>query len=278
MLPPGPTVASLQESDILASLSAFARAFNTDRETLRRCLVSHDVEHAGERGGHKLYALRHVYQAWCDDTQETDPDKLSPFKRRAWYQGETEKLSLQQRMGELVNATEMERVIGQLNQLYVRGLETLQDVLERDCGLRPEQAMTLERHVDTLRIDLHAAVANLAGEPAADPPADDESQPARTPSMAKPRKKAKPRAKAKTKKKPTPKTGPGSAVEEAVELLRRELRSGPRPTSKLIAKAKAAGLSETSLRRAKASLGDELVAKRQGKGWVWLLAGVAELD
>lgn len=267
MFPGGPTVASLHESDILASLSAFARAFNTDRETLRRCLLEHEIEPAGERAGHKLYALRHVYHAWAEETEETDPDKLTPFKRRAWYQGEREKVTLQELRGELVPALEMERHLGQVLQLLVRGLETAPDVVERECGLSPKQAASFERHIDKVREDLYQAVLESGAEsdepPQVEPQAkNDLPVPVTSAQKRKPKRKAARPAAA----------GTSSAVEDGVTFLQKALARGPRPSSELIAEGKKSGLSEATLRRAKASMGEAIEARRQGRGWAWQLA------
>jgi hypothetical protein len=63
-----------------------------------------------------------------------------------------------------------------------------------------------------------------------------------------------------------------SALEEAVEFLKEELAGGPVPSKELLKKAKAEGISEKTLRRAKSLLGVE--SKMQGRErWVWTLPG-----
>jgi len=256
-----PTVANLHDSDILASLSAFARAFGTDRETLRRCLLEHDVEPSGERAGHKLYALRHAYEAWTATVENVDPDKLKPFQRKAWYQGDREKLNLQLERGQLVDAAEMERTIGRLNQLFVRGLETLEDVIERDCGLNPQQASTMQRHADQLREELYKLIAgeDIDEELTDAPP---EVPVTKTPPEL-------PIARPPVERPVSRETG--SAVDDGIRFLQAELAKGPRPTAELLEAGKKVGLSETTLRRAKAQLGKGIAARKQGRGWVWQL-------
>lgn len=261
LFPGAPIVANINEADILASLSAWARAFSTDRETLRRVLLEREVQPVAERAGHKLYAARHVYRAWSEGADETDPDKLSPFKRRAWYQGEREKMRLQQERGELVADIEVERTYSRLAQLFVRGLETIQDRLERDAGLTPQQATVLERHIDRMREELAKEVLSRGtdeddGVELAEPPAEDAPPP---------------RAAAP----PAPPAG-SSAVDDAIAFLRRSLAEGARPTAELIADGKKVGLSEATLRRGKAQMGAEVIARRQGRGWVWELAQDAQ--
>jgi len=268
LFPGAPKVADLNEADILASLSAWARAFGTDRETLRRVLLEREVQPVAERAGHKLYAARHVYKAWSEGTDETDPDKLSPFKRRAWYQGEREKMHLQIERGELVPSIEVERTMGRLMQLFVRGLETLQDRVERDAGLAPAQATVIERHVDRIREELHAEIAGRASD-------DEEPEASATSTAAQPEQtlaEATPSAPPAAAAPP-----PGStAIDDAISFLRRALAAGARPTTELIDDAKKVGLSEATLRRAKAQMGAEVIARRQGRGWVWELAQDAQ--
>lgn len=268
-----PAVASLPEADILASLSAFARAFETDRETLRRCLLDHGVQHVSERSGRGLYSLRDVYRAWTaapTEGDDNDPDKLSEatlrraFRRKAWWQGEREKLHLQRERRALVDALDVEQTLGKLNQLYVRGLETLEDVLERDAGLTPEQAQRMQRHVDQLREDLYKQVINgLATDP--DSHTDESAPPA-----------AGGVATSLSKESVAPAMGGagpagGSALADGIAFLRRELAGGPRRTSDLIAAARELAISEGTLRRAKAELGNEIKAKRDGRAWAWQL-------
>jgi len=260
-----PTVASPQSSEVLASLSAYAWAFDTDRETLRRCLLESSVKHVTERSGRGLYSLRDVFRAWTSvaaDVAEGDPDKLSEatlrraFKRRAWWQGEREKLHYQREKKQLVDATDVERVFARLMQIFVRGLETLGDVLERDSGLTPQQADRVEAHINQVREDLYKAA--VADE-------DEDEQPQTTVEASTPATREPPPS---TKSPPTA----SSAVEDAVAFLRRELAGGARATSDLIGAARKLAISEATLRRAKAQMKKEIEAKRRGRGWAWQLA------
>ncbi len=255
MFPGGPSVASLHETDLLASLSAFARAFGTDRETLRNCIVENEIQPAGERAGHKLWALRHVYQAWTATPEEQDPDKLSPFKRRAWYQGEREKLALQVSRGELVDALEVERTLGRLMQVLARGLETVLDVIERDCGLSPSQASAGEKHIDEIREELYRELTAVDDETDPDTPAVGASE--ETPAVP---------------RKAPPASEASNAVEIAIAFLKHELADGPKGTKAILEAGKASGLSESTMRRARKTLGDRITAKREGRGWVWVLS------
>lgn len=245
----GANVSKLEDGDILASLSAWARVFGVERETLRRRLVDAGVSSKGERRGFPVYGGRDVFTAWVSGPEaRVDPDALTPFNRRAWYQGEHEKLKLQVERGELVPTLEVEQTLGKLAKLFAQGMDTLIDTVERDVGLSAPQARKMEQHIDRLRENLYR---EIVGQP---DPAED------------------PGPKVQTSVPAAAREAPAaSALESAVVFLREVLAGGARPTADLIAAAKEAGISQGTLRRAKAQLGEGVTARREGKGWVWSL-------
>ena len=243
----GANVSKLEDGDILASLSAWARCFGTSRETLQNRLVEANVTAKGKRQGYPLYGGRDVFSAWISGPDAPiDPDALPQFQRKAFWETENLKLTIQLRRGELVPAIEVEQTMGKLAKMFALGLDTLLDTIERDVGLQPMQAAKLEQHIDRLRENLYQAITAQAEEP---PPAPEE-----------------PKQKPAAKPKPSP---AGSVLEEAIAFLKKAIAGGPQPTGELVAAAKKAGISEGTLRRAKAQLGKEIVARREGRGWVW---------
>lgn len=239
----GANVSKIEDGDILASLSAWARIFATERETLRRRLLAVNVTAKGERHGYPVYGGRDVVSAWLSGPEaRIDPDALTPFQRRAWYQGEHEKMRLQVERGELVPAIEVEQTLGKLAKRFVQGMDTMIDTIERDVGLSPAQAHKLEQHLDRTREEIYQAIVEESQVGKEQPTPDEPVPPA-----------------------------PGSALDDAIEFLRKALARGPKQTVKLVASAKKAGISEGSLRRAKKQL-PEVSAERQGRHWVWQLA------
>ena len=61
----------------------------------------------------------------------------------------------------------------------------------------------------------------------------------------------------------------GAALADAIEFLEFELGSGPRPAKEIESEAIAAGISESTLKRAKAKLGVESVRSTFGSGGMW---------
>jgi len=88
-------------------------------------------------------------------SSEIDPEKLDPFKRRAHYQAEAEKLVLQQKRGELVPRIEMEAEQGRVAKIVTECLETLPDKLERDAGLTAKQAAIVEKACNVVREQMY---------------------------------------------------------------------------------------------------------------------------
>jgi hypothetical protein len=62
-----------------------------------------------------------------------------------------------------------------------------------------------------------------------------------------------------------------SARAEAVAFLRDTLAGGPVPSKRIIADARACGIAEKTLRRAKSDLGIEAVKEAMGSGWLWTI-------
>lgn len=110
------------------------------------------------RSGRGQYPLAQSVRGYVTFLQQTasgmegiDPDKLEPFKRKAHYLAEAEKLNLEKQRGELVPRIEVEQEQGRIAKIVNGVLETATDILERDAGLTPKQAHKLQESIDRLR-------------------------------------------------------------------------------------------------------------------------------
>lgn len=122
------------------SLSALAREFGVDRETLRKRLAAVDVAPAGEHRGNSLWRLRDVYQAVITGPDSPiDPAALPPFQRKAHYQAKQEEIRYLEQCGELVLKIEFEHQLIRITKMFVFALDTLPEALERSCSLQPVQ-------------------------------------------------------------------------------------------------------------------------------------------
>lgn len=114
----------------------------------------------GSRGKYPLVGVVRAYVRYLRQTGtaegQIDPDKLKPFERHAHYKAEKEKLAVEQERGELIPRIEVEQEQARIAKIVAHGLETLPDVLERDCALAPEVVARMERHIDAVRERMYA--------------------------------------------------------------------------------------------------------------------------
>lgn len=86
---------------------------------------------------------------------ETDPDKLEPFKRKAHYQAELDKLKLQTERGELTPQIQTEEMLAHAFKILGHELETIPDILERDTGATAQQLAKIETIIDAAREQIY---------------------------------------------------------------------------------------------------------------------------
>ena len=76
---------------------------------------------------------------------------MLPPDRKAWFQSERERLKFQQETGELIPASEVTREFSSMAKAVVQVLETLPDILERDCAMTPAAVVRVQQVIDDLR-------------------------------------------------------------------------------------------------------------------------------
>lgn len=146
---------------LLCSISTLAAEFGMTRETVAKRIADAGVAPSGERGGYPVYRLKSVLQALLSISADgrVDPEKLDPFKRKAHYQAEAERLDLERQAGELIPRIEVEREQARVFVAIAQKLETLTDVVERDCGMNTEQIVRMEKAVNEIRELLYAELS-----------------------------------------------------------------------------------------------------------------------
>ncbi len=142
-----------------ASMRRLAEEFGLSRDTVARRIRDAGIKPHGEDGGYPVYRLRDVASvlvdgAAVDPEGNTDPDRLPPEKRRAWFQSEHERMNLEAKAGKLVPALEHERDVARVLGAVVQTFETLPDILERDEALEPHQVQRLQEILDARRLEL----------------------------------------------------------------------------------------------------------------------------
>ena len=153
-LPPG----------VLLSVRGFAEELNLDRDTTARRIRDAGLAPAARRGGSPVYRLRDLLRAAYLVADGFDPDELRPFERRAFYQGEHEKLRLQCERAELLARTDVEREAARIAGIVTHTFEILPGALDRDCGATPAMLARVERHIDAVRKAMSAAMIEDAAE------------------------------------------------------------------------------------------------------------------
>ena len=109
----------------------------------------------------KLYPLRDLLLSGLAEKMTADVDSLSPADRRAFWQAENERLKYERDTGELIPAFEVSQEMSALAKAVVQTLETLPDILERDCGLPTSAVIRLQQEIDDLRDQLSIHIQNF---------------------------------------------------------------------------------------------------------------------
>ena len=127
----------------LWSKNRIATELGIDRRTVDKYLKS--IPPTGKVRGHPGWSLRDflVPLAKALDSGFTgegveDPDKLPPKDRKDWYQSENERVKLEKEQSTLIPAEEVRAEMANLIKPIAQALDSLPDVLERDCGVSRE--------------------------------------------------------------------------------------------------------------------------------------------
>lgn len=144
------------------SISQIARAFGMDRKTVARRLEDSRITPAGKKNGYPTYALRDVGPALFSEhvlfDPEDDPSNLPPSERKAWYQSENERVKLEKELRQLLAAEEVHLEMSKLAKAVTTTLDSLPDILERDCDLPPEAITRVQDSVDALREQMYLRI------------------------------------------------------------------------------------------------------------------------
>jgi hypothetical protein len=157
--------ASLSEG-LKLSISTLAAELGMTRETVAKRISAANVVPAGKRAGHPVYRLRDVLKplVMVSEDGEDDPDKLDPYRRQAHYKAELQKLQLETETREVIPRIEVEEEQARILRVVALMLDTLPDVLERDCGLSSSTVTRVEKVLDQVRDGLHKTLTEDEGE------------------------------------------------------------------------------------------------------------------
>lgn len=102
----------------------------------------------------KLYSVLDILKELLSRTTASelvDVNNMLPPDRKAWFQSERERLKFQQETSELIPAAEVSREFSSMAKAVVQVLETLPDILERDCAMTPSAVVRVQKVIDDLR-------------------------------------------------------------------------------------------------------------------------------
>ncbi|MGG5216180.1 DUF1441 family protein [Rahnella variigena] len=134
------------------NVSQLAELVGMNRNHVARRL--HELELVGGNGENlKLYELGKALQKLLSPSMQENGE-MSPQDRKAWYQSENERIKFEQANGELIQADEVAREFSVMAKAIVQVLETLPDILERDCALSPATIVRVQSIIDDLRDEM----------------------------------------------------------------------------------------------------------------------------
>lgn len=112
----------------------------------------------------KLFSVTDVLTELMIPTVSGDVAEMTPSDRLAHWKAENERLTFEQSMGQLIPAEDVAREFSVMAKAVVQVLETLPNVLERDCALPPSAVMRIQNIIDDLRDQIAQKVTDAEPE------------------------------------------------------------------------------------------------------------------
>ncbi|MFG6072068.1 DUF1441 family protein [Enterobacter ludwigii] len=152
----------MELSRMQVNVSQLAELVGMNRNLVTRRL--HELELVAGNGENlKVYELGPALQALLTPSVKENGE-MSPQDRKAWYQSENERLRFEAASRELLPVDEVAREYASLAKAVVMVLETLPDILERDCALTPTAVTRVQEIIDDLRDEMARKVADSENE------------------------------------------------------------------------------------------------------------------
>lgn len=150
------------------NVTQLAALAGVHRQTVKNRLKN--IKPAGGNGSNlTLYSLPDMLAEFMRVPVPVEDGEMDPHDRKAWYQSERERLKFEQETAQLIPASDVRREFAFMAKAVVQVLETLPDILERDCGLQPTAVNRVQSIIDDLRDQIALRVTEAG--------ADEEEQP-----------------------------------------------------------------------------------------------------
>lgn len=114
----------------------------------------------GRKGAPWVFDLRAVaewyFSSPAGETEdgETDPERMDPRDRKDWYDGEAKRRAIAKEAAELMTIEDYMEGQSMLLKEIAASLETLPDLLERRCNLKPDAIMLVREVLDGHRTEV----------------------------------------------------------------------------------------------------------------------------
>lgn len=121
----------------------------------------------GSNEKRKLYSVQDILISLISrmpEPAEHDLEEMDAHERKAWFQSERERLKFEQETAQLIPAPDVYREFAAIIKACTQVLETLPDILERDCALPPVAVTRVQEVIDDLRVRLAEKIFNADAE------------------------------------------------------------------------------------------------------------------
>lgn len=157
-------------STLKLNINQLAGITGVHRQTVAARL-KHIEPALGSNNKLKLYLITDVLTELMKPVVASSAEDMIPSDRLAHWKAENERLKFEQDTGQLIPADEVAREFSVMGKAVVQVLETLPDILERDCALNPAAVSRVQSVIDDLRDQIAQRV--LDAEPEEDEPEED---------------------------------------------------------------------------------------------------------
>ena len=142
--------------NLTLNISQLAALSGVHRQTAAARLQNLPVA-GGHESNLKLYRVVDIVSAFLALPPPVAEGEMDAHERKAWYQSERERLKFEQ-------ASDVRREFAIWAKAVVQVLETLPDILERDCGLQPAAVSRVQSIIDDLRDQIALRVTEAGAD------------------------------------------------------------------------------------------------------------------
>lgn len=149
-------------SKTLINVTQLAELVGMNRNMVARRLRETEMD-GGNGENLKQYELGKALRVLIMPSVQ-ESGEMTPQDRKAWYQSENERIKFEESERQMIPVDEVAREYAVLAKAVVQVLETLPDILERDCALAPAAVNRVQSVIDDLRDEMARKVEDAESE------------------------------------------------------------------------------------------------------------------